>query len=48
MNMSNNQGRWVRNYYSKKRRERAETKMLNAKTPRNNEEGKGLVLINPS
>ena len=47
MNMSNNQGRWERNYYSKKR-ERAETKMLNAKTPRNNEEEKGLVLINPS
>lgn len=48
MNMSNNQGRWERNYYSKKRRERAETKMLNAKTPRNNDEEKGLVLINPS
>ena len=45
--MSTNQGRWERNYYSKKRK-RAETKMLNAKTPKNNEEEKGLVLINPS
>lgn len=41
--MSNNQERGQRYYYRKKRGESTETKMLNAKTPKNNEEEKVLM-----
>lgn len=47
MSLSNNQGGKEGNYYSKERREIAETAMLNAKMPISNEEW-DLMSVNSS